>query len=94
MVEYDDCFEFNVDLDDNFLIGNKHLYVVDYKNITRYTLDADGFLASLAYNISQEDGWLIKKSDFRAFLLTMLAAIYGLYSIRNECRCRKICDCN
>ena len=72
LVEYDDCFEFNVDLDDNFLIGNKHLYVVDYKNITRYTLDADGFLASLAYNISQEDGWLIKKSDFRAFYLQCL----------------------
>ena len=70
--EHEDCFEFNVDLDDNFLIGNKHLYVVDYKNITRYTLDADGFLASLAYNVSQEDGWLIKKSDFRAFYLQCL----------------------
>ncbi len=45
LVEYDDCFELNVDLDDNFLIGNKHLYVVDYKNITRYTLDADGFFS-------------------------------------------------
>ena len=70
--EHEDCFEFNVDLDDNFLIGNKHLYVVDYKNITRYTLDEDGFLASLAYNVSQEDGWLIKKSDFRAFYLQCL----------------------
>ena len=59
----------NVNVDDSFLIGNKHLYVVDFKEIIRFTLDSDGFLASLAYNVSQEDGWLIKKSEFRAFYL-------------------------
>lgn len=69
LVEHEDCFEITTDLDDSFLIGKKHLYVMDYKEIIRFKLDSDGLLASLAYNLQQSDGWLIKKNDFRAFYL-------------------------
>lgn len=44
LVEHEDCFEITTDLDDSFLIGKKHLYVVDYKEIIRFKLDSDGLL--------------------------------------------------
>lgn len=69
LLEHEDCFELNTELDDSFLIGNKHLYMVNHKEIVQYTMDPDGFLASLAYNLQQNDGWLIKKSEFKAFYL-------------------------
>ena len=69
LLEHEDCFELNTELDDSFLIGNKHLYMVNHKEIVQYTMDPDGFLASLAYNLQQNDGWLIKKSKFKAFYL-------------------------
>ena len=72
LLEHEDCFEFNTELDDSFLIGNKHLYMVNHKEIVQYTMDPDGFLASLAYNLQQNDGWLIKKSEFKAFYLQCL----------------------
>ena len=70
----DDFFNLNASLpkDDSFLIGNKHLYMVNHKEIVQYTMDLDGFLASLAYNLQQNDGWLIKKSEFKAFYLQCL----------------------
>lgn len=70
--EHEDCFELNTELDDSFLIGHKHLYMVNHKEIVQYTMDPDGFLASLAYNLQQNDGWLIKKSEFKAFYLQCL----------------------
>lgn len=72
LLEHEDCFELNTELDDSFLIGNKHLYMVNHKEIVQYTMDPDGFLASLAYNLQQNDGWLIKKSEFKAFYLQCL----------------------
>ena len=69
LLEHEDCFELNTELDDSFLIGHKHLYMVNHKEIVQYTMDPDGFLASLAYNLQQNDGWLIKKSEFKAFYL-------------------------
>lgn len=72
LLEHEDCFELNTELDDSFLIGNKHLYIVNHKEIVQYTMDPDGFLASLAYNLQQNDGWLIKKSEFKAFYLQCL----------------------
>lgn len=72
LLEHEDCFELNTELDDSFLIGNKHLYMVNHKEIVQYTMDSDGFLASLAYNLQQNDGWLIKKSEFKAFYLQCL----------------------
>lgn len=72
LLEHEDCFELNTELDDRFLIGNKHLYMVNHKEIVQYTMDPDGFLASLAYNLQQNDGWLIKKSEFKAFYLQCL----------------------
>lgn len=72
MLEHEDCFELNTELDDSFSIGNKHLYMVNHKEIVQYTMDPDGFLASLAYNLQQNDGWLIKKSEFKAFYLQCL----------------------
>lgn len=69
LLEHEDCFELNTELDDSFSIGNKHLYMVNHKEIVQYTMDPDGFLASLAYNLQQNDGWLIKKSEFKAFYL-------------------------
>lgn len=72
LLEHEDCFELNTELDDSFLIGNKHLYMVNHKEIVQYTMDLDGFLASLAYNLQQNDGWLIKKSEFKAFYLQCL----------------------
>lgn len=72
LMEHEDCFELNTELDDSFLIGNKHLYMVNHKEIVQYTMDPDGFLASLAYNLQQNDGWLIKKSEFKAFYLQCL----------------------
>ena len=72
LLEHEDCFELNTELDDSFLIGHKHLYMVNHKEIVQYTMDPDGFLASLAYNLQQNDGWLIKKSEFKAFYLQCL----------------------
>ena len=72
LLEHEDCFELNTELDDSFSIGNKHLYMVNHKEIVQYTMDPDGFLASLAYNLQQNDGWLIKKSEFKAFYLQCL----------------------
>lgn len=72
LLEHEDCFELNTELDDSFLIGNKHLYMVNHKEIVQYTMDLDGFLASLAYNLQQNDGWLIKESEFKAFYLQCL----------------------
>ena len=72
LLEHEDCFELNTELDDSFLIGNKHLYMVNHKEIVQYTMNPDGFLASLAYNLQQNDGWLIKKSEFKAFYLQCL----------------------
>ena len=72
LLEHEDCFELNTELDDSFLIGNKHLYMVNHKEIVQYTMDPDGFLASLAYNLQQNDGWLIKKSEFKTFYLQCL----------------------
>ena len=72
LLEHEDCFEINTELDDSFLIGNKHLYMVNHKEIVQYTMDPDGFLASLAYNLQQNDGWLIKKSEFKDFYLQCL----------------------
>lgn len=72
LLEHEDCFELNTELDDSFLIGHKHLYMVNHKEIVQYTMDLDGFLASLAYNLQQNDGWLIKKSEFKAFYLQCL----------------------
>ena len=72
LLEHEDCFELNTELDDSFLIGHKHLYMVNHKEIVQYTMDPDGFLASLAYNLQQNDGWLIKKSEFKAFCLQCL----------------------
>ena len=72
LLEHEDCFELNTELDDSFLIGNKHLYMMNHKEIVQYTMDPDGFLASLAYNLQQNDGWLIKKSEFKAFYLQCL----------------------
>ena len=46
--------------------------MVNHKEIVQYTMDPDGFLASLAYNLQQNDGWLIKKSEFKAFYLQCL----------------------
>lgn len=72
LLEHEDCFELNTELDDSFSIGNKHLYMVNHKEIVQYTMDPDGFLASLAYNLQQNDGWLIKKSEFKTFYLQCL----------------------
>lgn len=68
--ENEDYFEVHMDLDDEFYIGTKYLYKFgSLTHIIRYNLDPDGFLCQLASHIQEEDGWYIKKEDFRSFYL-------------------------
>ncbi len=68
--ELEDCFQISSDVSQDYLFGNKNLYLVkDRKNIVRYTLDSRGFLARLAKKLDHHDGWMIAKDRFEAFYL-------------------------